>query len=99
RAFHVTGVQTCALPIYSIQLGQFLKLANLVEDGPEAKAVIAAGQVSVNGEVEVRRGRQLVIGDRVDLGPAGATVSAFDPDADDEIGSASCRERGQSARL
>ena len=34
-----------------IRLGQFLKLANLVETGAEAKPVIAAGRVTVNGEV------------------------------------------------
>ncbi|MDT0200942.1 RNA-binding S4 domain-containing protein [Nocardioides sp. AE5] len=73
----------------SIRLGQFLKLANLVEDGAEAKAVIADGQVHVNGEVELRRGRQLAIGDRVTLGAdshgPGATVAAYDPDADDGL--------------
>lgn len=49
----------------SIRLGQFLKLANLVESGAEAKPVIQDGQVTVNGEVETRRGRQLVRGDVV----------------------------------
>ena len=43
-----------------IRLGQFLKLANLIESGAEAKEVIADGLVSVNGEVEDRRGRQLL---------------------------------------
>jgi ribosome-associated protein len=52
----------------SIRLGQLLKLADLVEDGGEAKAVLAQGFVRVNGEVETRRGRQLVPGDTVDLG-------------------------------
>ncbi len=56
----------------SIRLGQFLKLADLVEDGVEAKARIQAGEVLVNGEVETRRGRQLVPGDRVSM--AGRTV-------------------------
>ncbi|CAI9417542.1 RNA-binding S4 domain-containing protein [Nocardioides sp. T2.26MG-1] len=59
----------------SIRLGQFLKLANLVESGAEAKPVIADGQVLVNGEVETRRGRQLVLGDVVTLGPASARVA------------------------
>lgn len=49
----------------SIRLGQFLKLANLVESGAEAKPLIAEGEVEVNGEVETRRGRQLVLGDVV----------------------------------
>lgn len=58
----------------SIRLGQFLKLANLVESGAEAKPVIADGAVLVNGEVETRRGRQLVKGDVVTLGPQSARV-------------------------
>ncbi|HEX2894767.1 MAG TPA: RNA-binding S4 domain-containing protein, partial [Marmoricola sp.] len=41
----------------SIRLGQLLKLADLVDDGSEARAVIAEGLVEVNGEVETRRGR------------------------------------------
>jgi len=48
-----------------IRLGQFLKLANLVESGAEAKTPIAEGDVTVNGEVETRRGRQLRLGDVV----------------------------------
>ncbi|WP_121258135.1 RNA-binding S4 domain-containing protein [Nocardioides ferulae] len=59
----------------SIRLGQFLKLANLVETGADAKPVLAAGAVSVNGEVETRRGRQLVTGDVVALGAVAARVS------------------------
>jgi ribosome-associated protein len=42
-----------------IRLGQFLKLANLVQDGLEAKIRIQGGEVQVNGEQETRRGRQL----------------------------------------
>lgn len=49
----------------SIRLGQLLKLANLVEDGLDAKLVIGQGDVSVNGEVETRRGRQLLPGDHI----------------------------------
>ncbi len=56
-----------------IRLGQFLKLANLVDNGGRAKEVIAAGEVLVNGEVETRRGRQLGIGDVVQLGSQLAT--------------------------
>lgn len=60
----------------SIRLGQFLKLANLVESGSEAKPVIADGLVQVNGEVETRRGRQLVLGDVVQLQGQAARVAA-----------------------
>ncbi|MGJ4074915.1 RNA-binding S4 domain-containing protein [Corynebacterium macclintockiae] len=50
-----------------IKLGQFIKLANLVETGGEAKEVIAAGAVQVNGEVDTRRGKTLRPGDEVTL--------------------------------
>lgn len=56
----------------SIRLGQFLKLAGLIDTGADAKAAIAGGLVSVNGEVEIRRGRQLRAGDVVDF--AGRSV-------------------------
>ena len=46
-----------------IKLGQALKLAGVVEDGVEAKYVIADGLVKVNGEVDVRRGRKVYEGD------------------------------------
>lgn len=59
----------------SIRLGQFLKLANLIESGAEAKEVIADGLVSVNGEVDVRRGRQLQVGDLVEIGGSSARVA------------------------
>ncbi|MFR9729167.1 RNA-binding S4 domain-containing protein [Saccharopolyspora sp. MS10] len=52
----------------TIRLGQLLKLAGLVEHGAEAKALLEEGEVEVNEEVETRRGRQLVPGDRVALG-------------------------------
>ena len=42
-----------------IKLGQALKLAGLVGSGVEAKIVITDGEVKVNGETEVRRGRKL----------------------------------------
>jgi len=51
----------------SIRLGQFLKLANLLDSGAEAKALIADGLVQVNGEVELRRGRQLRGGEVVSV--------------------------------
>lgn len=50
---------------YPIKLGQFLKLADIVQDGLEAKAFIQNGEVTVNGDPEIRRGRQLYRGDQV----------------------------------
>lgn len=58
----------------SIRLGQFLKLANLVDSGAEAKPVIADGLVRVNDETETRRGRQLRVGDVVTLRGRSARV-------------------------
>ena len=51
-----------------IRLGQFLKLANLVQDGLEAKIQIQNGEVWVNGAVEIRRGRKLTHGDQIRMG-------------------------------
>lgn len=50
-----------------IRLGQLLKLANLVDSGGAARAVLAEGGVRVNGEVETRRGRQLAVGDLIEF--------------------------------
>ena len=49
-------------------LGQALKVASLVGSGGEAKVLIQAGEVLVNGEVETRRGRKLEEGDLVEVG-------------------------------
>ena len=50
-----------------IKLDQFLKLAQIVQTGGQAKILIQAGQVLVNGEVETRRGRKLYAGDVVEV--------------------------------
>lgn len=42
-----------------IRLGQFLKFADMVQDGVQAKIVIANEEVTVNGKIETRRGKQL----------------------------------------
>ncbi len=52
-------VQQVPIRDESIRLGQLLKLANLVEDGAMARAVIEAGEVTVDGAVETRRGAQV----------------------------------------
>ena len=48
-----------------MKLDQFLKWNNIVSTGGEAKMLINSGQVSVNGEIEKRRGRKLKKGDVV----------------------------------
>jgi len=51
-----------------ITLGQALKAINVAGTGGEAKILIQAGEVQVNGEVETRRGRKLQEGDVVEVG-------------------------------
>ena len=51
-----------------IRLGQLLKLAGVAGSGSEAKELLADGGVTVNGEPEERRGRQLRPGDVVVVG-------------------------------
>lgn len=58
-----------------IRLGQFLKLAGLVDSGADVKALLEEQAVRVNGEVETRRGRQLRDGDVVTLGSQHARVT------------------------
>jgi ribosome-associated protein len=52
----------------SIRLGQALKRSGLAESGGEARALVEDGAVTVNAEVETRRGRQLRHGDVVAVG-------------------------------
>ena len=58
-----------SIPIQTetIRLSQLLKLANVVQDGVEAKFRIANEEVRVNGEVEIRRGRKVRSGDQVEF--------------------------------
>ena len=58
-----------------IRLGQLLKAAGMVDTGGEAKLVLADGDVTVNGEVETRRGRQLHPGDVIVLGDASVRLT------------------------
>ena len=46
-----------------IKLGQAMKAAGIVSSGIDAKMLIQDGQVTVNGEVETRRGKKLYDGD------------------------------------
>ena len=60
----------------TIKLGQFLKLANLVEDGAQARVFIQSGDVTVNGEVETRRGSAVSPGDIVQINLPSGTIGA-----------------------
>jgi ribosome-associated protein len=58
-----------------IRLGQFLKLAGVIDSGSDVKVILASDDVTVNGETEHRRGRQLAKGDVVALGELRLRVS------------------------
>lgn len=59
-----------------IKLGQVLKLAGLVESGVDAKFVIQDGQVKVNGQTEVQRGKKIVPGDVIEFDGASVKVES-----------------------
>lgn len=59
----------------TIRLGQLLKLAGLAESGADAKALLLDRQVTVNGDLETRRGRQLQRGDMVRVGDESVRVA------------------------
>lgn len=77
---------TSAEPVHirdeSIRLGQLLKLAGLVEDGAMARAVIANGEVSVDGQPEVRRGAQIRAGSVVEYAGQQIEVVTGEPEID-----------------
>lgn len=56
-----------------IRLGQFLKFANFADSGAHAGAIIGDGDVLVDGEIELRRGRQLAKGMVVEVRTAAET--------------------------
>jgi ribosome-associated protein len=70
-------VDPVAVPIREgkIRLGQLLKLAGLAESGAHARELVQEGEVSVNGEVDMRRGRQLRRGDVVTIGVESVRVA------------------------
>lgn len=60
----------------TIRLGQFLKLADLAEDGAQARELITGGEVTVDGETEIRRGAQLSRGALVEVSTPAGTLAA-----------------------
>jgi ribosome-associated protein len=64
---HGGTVSTSSQSAPQMKLDQFLKWKGWVSTGGEAKQRIQMGAVTVNGAVEIRRGRQLSAGDRVVL--------------------------------
>jgi ribosome-associated protein len=64
----------------TIKLDQFLKWIGVAQTGGEAKQLIRDGQIEVNGQMELRRGRKLIEGDRVSV--AGELYVLGDPEED-----------------
>ncbi|MFC5529597.1 S4 domain-containing protein YaaA [Cohnella yongneupensis] len=59
-----------------ITLGQFLKLADCISTGGEAKFFLQEAKVLINGEPDNRRGRKLIVGDQIEVEGCGTfTVS------------------------
>jgi ribosome-associated protein len=71
----MVGVEDFSPREGTIRLGQLLKAAGLVATGGEAKQLLAEGMVTVNGDVETRRGRQLAPGDVIALGDASVRLT------------------------
>ncbi|GAB4261039.1 MAG: hypothetical protein Kow00122_17970 [Thermoleophilia bacterium] len=63
-------------------LGQLLKVTGVSATGGHAKALIAGGEVSVNAQVEYRRGRKLTDGDVVGVRGAAFVVAVDTPEAE-----------------
>ena len=72
----MTSAREVTIRDTEIRLGQLLKLADLVDTGADAKAMLGDGGVRVNGVVETRRGRRLVPGDLVELGGVAVRVTS-----------------------
>ena len=64
--------------VLPITLGQFLKVAGLATTGGEAKQLVMAGLVKVNGSVDIRRGHHLEVGDVVEVRGLAAMVAIED---------------------
>ncbi|MEQ2527916.1 S4 domain-containing protein YaaA [Bacillaceae bacterium CLA-AA-H227] len=57
-----------------ITLGQFLKLAEIIDSGGMAKWFLSEHEVIVNGEQDQRRGRKLRVGDQIEIQNFGAFI-------------------------
>lgn len=57
-----------------ITLGQFLKLADVIQTGGMAKWFLSEHDIFINGEQDQRRGRKLYAGDKVQIAGFGEFV-------------------------
>ncbi|MDQ0216606.1 S4 domain protein YaaA [Oikeobacillus pervagus] len=66
--------QKIAIDTEIITLGQFLKLADVIQTGGMAKWFLSEYEVYINDEQDQRRGRKLKIGDRVEIPGVGSFI-------------------------
>ena len=71
-------METITITTEFIRLQDLMKLGSLVSTGGEAKVMIQDGQVSVNGEICLQRGKKLRPGDVVQYGGRACTVAYAD---------------------
>ena len=69
--------------VETIELDQFLKLAEVCQSGGQAKHLIQSGAVLVNGVIEMRRGKKLRPGDSVSVGGEEFMVGSDTDDIDE----------------
>lgn len=67
NAGEIIGTEKVEIWTEYIKLEQLLKLAGIVKSGSDAKALITGGEVRVNGNVELQRGKKLRVGDYVEF--------------------------------
>lgn len=79
------GERTAGAP--TLTLSAALKLAGFADTGGQAKRMIQAGEVTVNGRVETRRKAKLHAGDEITVGEEAFVLELAD-DADDAGGDA-----------
>jgi len=61
-----------------IELHKLIKFEGLAASGGEAKALIAAGKVLLNGVVETQKRKKLVSGDCIEIGKTKLTLRLID---------------------
>ncbi|MGM9924417.1 MAG: S4 domain-containing protein YaaA [Bacillus sp. (in: firmicutes)] len=64
-------MNTISISTEFITLGQFLKVADIIDSGGMAKWFLAEHEVYVNDELDTRRGRKLRVGDRIQIPQVG----------------------------
>ena len=73
------GTTDFALRGEYITLDALLKATGIASSGGAAKVLIAGGEVQVNGEIDIRRGRKCRAGDEVVVGGSRVCVRAVTP--------------------